>query len=235
MALLTRLLAITAVLLSAGCRKTDSETKPNTKMNFYQVDSVDLWGDYGHILVNGMTRHLPQENGQLQLERAGPFMPPITFPGTDLVVTTEFKEKLQASELGTFEFRPVVKARIVDIPWESFDRTSEKPEFYPATFEPEDYILGRPHSEVTADAMGDIWQVVPRDGAVVDTDIQRKPWDYDIRVHTDTWNGDHLFHGSYGKKGKPRYSCWFIVTESGKEWLEKNVGDWVTFKALPVK
>src|SRR5262249_14925382 len=50
------------------------------------------WGDYGDILFHGMTAHLDRHDEMLQLERTGPYMPPITFPGIgDIVVTDAFK------------------------------------------------------------------------------------------------------------------------------------------------
>ena len=47
------------------------------------------WGDYGLILIHGMSCHLPRENGLIQLERTGPFIPPMTIPGTGDVVLTQ--------------------------------------------------------------------------------------------------------------------------------------------------
>lgn len=52
------------------------------------------WGDYGAILVSGMTAHLGREDGLLQLERTGPFVPPLFMPGVgDIVVTEQFKAR----------------------------------------------------------------------------------------------------------------------------------------------
>jgi hypothetical protein len=39
------------------------------------------WGDYGDMLRHGMTNHLDRSGESLQLERTGPFVPPVTFPG----------------------------------------------------------------------------------------------------------------------------------------------------------
>jgi hypothetical protein len=60
----------------------------------------------------------------------------------------------------------------------------------------------------------------------------RKPWDYDVRVHTETWNGEHLF---WGKKPDAAFGRWTIVTERGKQWFEENAAERVQFKELPVK
>lgn len=51
-------------------------------------------------------------------------------------------------------FQEVEKARIVAFSWEHWDRSGAAPEEYPESSEPESYILGRPHDEALAEAMG---------------------------------------------------------------------------------
>ena len=129
---------------------------------FYRVEERDLWGGYSHILVAGMTGHLRRKDGLLQLERTGPFVPPLTFPGLhDVVATDDFRRKLESSRLAPFEFRPVIKARIVEYHWHNWDLAADNPKEFPDG-EPEDYILARPHSEKVAQQIGDIWEVVLR-------------------------------------------------------------------------
>lgn len=196
-------------------------------MKFYVVRPPSFWGDYGGILINGMTSPGNSDRSRrLQLERTGPFMPPITFPALhDVIVTDVFRHELRASKLATLKFRSVVKKRIVKLDWETWDR-KERPLRLPKSGEPEDYILWRRHSEATAEAIGPIWQVLLPLGAEVDTDSQRAPWDYDIRVHTGTWKGEHFF---YGKKPKALFGKWPIVSERGRSWLEEHAGEWVRF------
>lgn len=221
--------------LNRPLTETPTLNRPVTTMKFFQVKSRELWGDYGDILIEGMTGHLDRSDGRLQLERAGPFMPPATLPALhDLVVTDEFRRKLEKSGLGNYQYAKVIKARIVDLQWQRWDLNAETAPEHPETVEPEDYILGRPHSQKLADEMGDVWEVILTDGAVVDTEIARKPWDYDVRVHAESWNGQHLF---WGIKRHPDGidGRWIIVTERGKQWFEENAGEWVRFKELPVK
>lgn len=57
------------------------------------------WGDYGRLLRNGMSAHLPRQEGMIQLERTGPFIPPISFAGVgDIIVTDEIRVRLEAAK-----------------------------------------------------------------------------------------------------------------------------------------
>src|SRR5919204_782761 len=113
------------------------------------------WGDYSDILVSGMASDLMRQDGMLELERTGPFVPAITLPGPGLIVVTDaFKKSMEGSDLTGFTFRPVIKSRIVRLEWERWDRTADEPEEYPETGEPEDYILGRRHSPQLAKQIG---------------------------------------------------------------------------------
>ena len=58
-------------------------------MRFYRMSGRRLWGDYGSMLIGGMSGHLPRRDGLIQLERTGPFVPPMTFPGIGVVVVND--------------------------------------------------------------------------------------------------------------------------------------------------
>ena len=80
----------------------------------FEIDGRSMvpggWGDYAHVLQHGMARHSPRVGGLLALERTGPYIPPITFPGIgEIVLTSSAKELLQTSDLTGFGFRPVAK------------------------------------------------------------------------------------------------------------------------------
>src|SRR5262249_3726435 len=84
------------------------------------------WGDYGNILVHGMSAHLGRQNNLIQLERTGPSIPPITFPGiSDIVVTAKLRQRLESTDLKGLVFRQVIKKLIVWYPWEEWDRTTD--------------------------------------------------------------------------------------------------------------
>ncbi|MCY2968106.1 MAG: hypothetical protein NT069_31490 [Planctomycetota bacterium] len=134
--------------------------------------------------------------------------------------------------LGQFTFRKVIKDRIVNIRWHEWDLTAGDPSEACETGEPDEY-LNRPHCPKVAKEIGDLWQVCLKDGAVVDIEIQRTSWDYDVRVHTNSWSGEHLFLGCHPKADSER-GRWIIVSETGRQWLESNVGGWVAFQEVPV-
>lgn len=115
------------------------------------------WGDYSDILLGGIA---VRQAGLLILERTGPFIPPISFPEIDTaLITDNLKLSLELSDLTGLSFRPVVKKRIVDLEWETWDFAANEPQYYPTTGEPEDYILQLPHSARIADQIGDIWEI----------------------------------------------------------------------------
>lgn len=83
-------------------------------MNFFKISGRSVshgeWGDYGDILQHGMTAHSRRVDGKLALERTGPYIPPITLPGIgDIVLTSEARQLLEASDLSGFSFAPVEK------------------------------------------------------------------------------------------------------------------------------
>lgn len=189
------------------------------KNNFYQLRSsypLSNWGDYGQILVSGMSKN---RDGWLQgpslLSRTGPFIPPITFP-FDIVVTDELKIKLEESGLTGFTFREVIKHKIVNLDWTKWDQKAEDPQIYPKSGEPEDYITRRRHSQELADQMPDLWEIRLSEGI----GVNRKS--NEIFIKPATWNGSDIFYA----EGTLRA----YVTEQAKKWFEEHVGEWVAFE-----
>jgi hypothetical protein len=184
---------------------------------FFILGAPDsIWGDYGDILMNGMSCHLERENNLIQLERTGPFIPPISFPGIgDLVITDSFKKQLQKSDLIGLRFQPVIKKHIVHLDWHLWDKSSEEPAEYPVDGEPESYILENPHSKKISQKLGDLWEIQINKNA----SIHRGK---DIELITSTWKGEDLF------------GCndvgYVYATEKAKDWLEKQVPEYVNFR-----
>jgi hypothetical protein len=110
----------------------------------WAIEQRNLWGDYGSILISGSAHRL-SESGPLLLHRAGPFLPPISFPwlragGHRIVVSEAFRRDLEHSGFAGLRFGPAAKARIVKLPWHEWDRTADRPKQYPPGGEPEEYI-----------------------------------------------------------------------------------------------
>lgn len=194
------------------------------RVSIYEIEASEPpWGDYGHILVAGMTAHLSRHQGLLQLERTGPFAPPISFPGvSDIIVTDDFRRKYERSGLTGLDFLPVIKRHIVHLEWDQWDLAAEEPAEYPDSGEPEDYILERPFCAETAGSMGDLWEVVPREAAQIERDVpDTRSFHVDLYVVLSTWDGTDWFRG-VGYRGN-------YLSERAKAWLHEVAPGWVDF------
>jgi hypothetical protein len=196
--------------------------------NFYTLEKQPHpWGDYCDILLNGMSSHLGGKGGCIQLERTGPFVPPISLPGiNDIVVTDAFRRELEASGLAGLRFQPVIKKLIVRSDWHKWDRKAEEPFEYPESGEPEDYILGKPHSAEIAAEMGELWEVLLDETAKVSR-AQRICTREDIHLLIDSWQGEDLF--------RAEGVGYIYATERAKDWFESHAGEYVAFQAAPTK
>ena len=176
-------------------------------MNFYILQKPEAyWGDYGDILIHGMSAYAERVDGKIQLYRTGPFIPPISFPGIcDVVVTNEFRTLL-SDHFKDLTFLPVVKAHIATVNWEEWDTSVDDPLYYPESGEPEDYILGKPNDPVSANKMGALWELV-----VPEVQIASEISDW-ARI-----------------SGNRRV----IVSERVKTLLEGNVAKWVRLQFIP--
>jgi len=171
-----------------------------------------------------LSAHLGRKGGVLQLERTGPFVPPISLPGVgDVVVTAKFRQAMKDSGvLRGVRFSEVMKARIVRLEWHTWDLRTKEPRAYPKGGEPEEYILGRPHNEKLAAEMGPLYEAIVPSGGEAELYDRKQPWNYKVRVKRGTWSGRHLF----------RAENWLFVDEAGRRWLEtQGAGAWLQFEA----
>lgn len=184
-------------------------------MKIYQLNNRETnWGDYGDILVSGMTAHLERYNDLLQLERTGPYVPPLINSGLwDIVVTDKVKEGLMVSGIIGIGFRAVIKKRIVYVDWTTWDTNAEEPSYYPESGEPEDYILEQEHSELLAERVGDLWELL-------------------IPITGTFSNEKFICNGLTSDIFKADNKGYILVTDKGKNWIERNAGDWVTFETV---
>ena len=181
------------------------------------------WGDYGDILWHGMASHpgvTPEE--LIDLERTGPYVPPISFPGFEIVVTEECRQRLEASGLKGLAFKPVRKARIVELVWHTWDLAAEDPLEYPESGEPEDYILEREHSPALAEAIGPLWQLVLTDGAETERELAEDRGNDRVYLRTATWTGVDIFHATG--------VGYVYVSDAAQAWLSTEFREHVAFR-----
>jgi hypothetical protein len=162
-----------------------------------------------------MTAHgAADSGGRLVLERTGPFIPPITFPGiADIIVTDALRRALEQTSLDLPGFREVVKGRIVRLNWEDWDLGADEPELYPAGGEPEAYVLGREHNPQIAAELGDLWELL----AVEKPGLQLA----DRRVDRTLYAGENIVRES-------RWGCVYVSRQL-RAWLSDHVPDLVSF------
>ena len=202
--------------------------------HLFLLVQAKLWGDYGDVLISGYASR-DKESGIIGLHRAGPFSPPIFFPygalsGASLIVTQAFRVKLECSEIPRLEFRPVIKKRIVEFHWESWDRNAEDPGEYPETGEPEDYIWEGQHSVSAAANMPEMWEVLP---PVIPCEIESEDSDR-LAVPPKYWFTPQAgpYRGLFRSQERfPR----FIVDANTRQWFEEHAPEWVRFEPLSLK
>jgi hypothetical protein len=199
--------------------------RPVGRSRFYWIKDRLLtnWGYYGAILQHGMTARLRRAAGFLQLERAGPYMPPITFPGVeDVVLNSAGRRLLETSGLTGFTFQAVHKTRIVDLRWHDWDLTAAKPREVPASGEAEDYILERRPDSRIAEEMGDIWELVVPVTAKIGRAREKVDSARELYLELGSWNGADIVRGN--GFGSP------LVTERARAWFEEYLGGYTQFE-----
>ena len=131
---------------------------PNSKCFYHVQHTGKPWGDYGNTLIagwalrQGVDSHsrLFDREAPLELERTGPFAPEITLTGMASIVVTDNCKLKMSGVSPSLEFRPVLKKLVVMSDWHNWDWNADKPQAYPDEGEPENYVMGQPHSEDAA-------------------------------------------------------------------------------------
>ncbi|MEI8021566.1 MAG: hypothetical protein WCH39_25375 [Schlesneria sp.] len=179
-------------------------------------------GDYQQLLVGGMTSHLSRHKGLLQLERVGPFIPPLCVAGSHLILTEAMRSFLASSPFTDWNVKPVKKAHIVRWEWKKLSDADN------LRGEPEDMILSHPHDPDVAISLGDLYELVLPFGCyVIGYETSRSITKYDLRCKTIP-NGD-LFQVRLPGGTRP------MCSRSFREWIESldEVRPWIRF--LPAK
>jgi hypothetical protein len=183
------------------------------------------WGDYGYILTQGMAHR--GDSGILEIERTGPFVPAVTMPGIgEIVVTEKLRQTLGRSGLKGFSFETVVKRLIVSSDWNLWDQDADEPREHTESGEPEDYVLGQPHSVEADEQMGNLWALELNRDAQTQRERRIVEHRREIKLVTSTWRGQDIF-AAQGVR-------FIYLTESAKVWFERNVPGGLTFEVASV-
>lgn len=195
----------------------------------YVVDDANApWGDYGAILYNGLLSDPERESGDigvLRLERTGPFVPPVTFPGRGtIVVTSEMKSAMIKAGFKGISFQPVRKVRIVDLSWQDWDQSAPEPFQYPEFDDPVGYILYKHHSPKVSAAIGDLWEVILSDSAKV---VRHKDPEgtTSFEYVSGSWNGNDLFSVDE--------NYYIYCSPRAHQWFKQHFEQWVSLSPEP--
>jgi hypothetical protein len=193
-------------------------------MKFYKLRRPVYFRNYGTVLVDGLAGDPFRQEGRFILQRTGPFMPPFTKPAYchEIIVSDAFRLRL-LDAFPNLEFREVIKQKVVEIHWEQWDRDAE-PVMYPPGPEEDDYLNVGDHSPEAAEALGPLWELVLREGARSTSRGGAGPADFDLIVDESTWNGDHFF------VTLPARIEITVVSDVARQWLLKEVPEWVAFR-----
>jgi len=202
-----------------------------TAADFYRLASPNVpWGDYGSVLVHGMTSCSARDADSPDLQRTGPFVPPISFPGLGCIVVTDtVRGKLQSSGFTGFSFVPVNKSIIVSIDWHEWDLLSDEPRFYPEDGEPEAYISEDKHSPEIARGMPDLWRLLIAQGA---TEIRVPDGAYmgvpaQIFLRAGSWQGADFFRADT--------TLYNYVSARARHWLLEHYPAWLSVKPVQIR
>lgn len=181
------------------------------------------WGDYGRVLVHGVSSRLPRVDGVIQLERTGPFVPPIAFPGLgEVIVTGAFRSALESSGLSGLNFGPVTVATAVRLHWETWNRAERLPPVLPSSREPEDYVQPELHDPACARELGTLWELqAPSWGVGSRTTLGFRKYAHNVDVRPNC--------PDFFRVEGLRFT---LVSERAREWLTGEARDAVSFEAV---
>jgi hypothetical protein len=137
------------------------------------------------------------------MSRTGPFVPPITFPFSHIVVAETLRRTMEESMVGGITFQPIVKRHIAHVAWDNWEMDADEPRYYPESGEPAHYILEKPHDPDLALRMGSLDR------------LQRTTWD------------DEGVPGGFDAWKTPEWSG-LLASERLAELLDRVSPDWIS-------
>lgn len=85
--------------------------------------------------------------------RVGPFVPRLSFPWGYCLFHADFADELSRDGFKGIGWGDVKYEKITNVPFHTWDWSSEVPPVYPAGGEPENYVLRRKHNDAIAKTM----------------------------------------------------------------------------------
>jgi len=159
----------------------------------------------------------------IQLERTGPFVPPIAFPSLgEVIVTGAFRSVLESSRLSGLNFGPVAVATAVRLHWETWNRAERLPPVLPPSEEPQDYVQPELHDPDCAREIGTLWEIeAPIWGVGSRTTVGFRKYTHNVDIRP---SGPDFF-----RVEGLRFT---LVSERAREWLAAEAGESVSFEAI---
>lgn len=195
----------------------------------YSVSPSAPWGDYGLVLVHGLSRHLPKKGDTLQLERVGPYVPDFTLPSRrDAIFTTKAVQDFATWNARGQEasFVEVHKAKVVALDWSSWDRSSALPTQLPSNGEPIGYLDQGAHDADLSDAIGDLWVLQAPTFGDVNVRRERPLGAGRLTVLLDDDPPPTIFRATG--------SGYVLTTSDGAAWLREKSDGFLTFHAVDI-
>lgn len=202
-----------------------------TAPRLWVVERRRLWGDYGTTLISGYAERRA-DGGPLYLNRAGPFLPPISFPwitdrgGWGVIVSPDLRRRFESLGLGDVSFRDAVKDAIVPVAWETWDHSARLPPTLPPDGEPEGYVMGKRNRRSTAAKMPQPAELLAPVGVVKMHRAKRPGGLYADEFVLDAEPAD------VPDVSRDHPDGYLVVTDRVRVWLADAAGEWVRF--LPV-
>ena len=165
-----------------------------------------------------------RRNGILQLKRVGPFIPPLSVVGWDLIVTEEMRSILSQSEFRPIRLKQVHKTHIVRWEWSQLAEADD------LHGEPEDMILLKPHDPDTASLLGKLYELVlPTECTVVDYETNWSLTNYAL-------NCKQLPEGDLFRARFPGGTC-PMCSSKFRDWILTldEVHPWISFCPAKIK
>lgn len=201
----------------------------------YLLEQRRLWGHFGEYLIGGRTTRTHLSPAPMDLERFGPFVPPLYTTHIRVLVCDSLRRAIERERPFKVEFRSTHYERLLPLPWHEWDLNAEQPPLIPSHRDPEYYyfdIMDTMSDEQREAACAELARTMERSWELI---LPVIPCDV-------TWNqqeGKHfvrLQHQQYKGIFYPsKAEVWPLAAQDAKDWLEAHVGPWAHFEPLVMR